>query len=117
MNPARAAFEADLKAKIAGTILEPHFDKLLEQVETHINIHLERVDGKPVPPNKSRLAGIPDLPPDFDWPEFEDEPLKFIAQFNLEDVAPYDTFEQLPKTGMLSFFHHELGTVPEDSSA
>jgi len=117
MTPARAAFEADLKAKIAGTILEPHFKELLGQVKAHINIHLERVELEDILYGASRMAGSPDLPPNFEWPEYEDEPLNFIAQFNLEHVALYDTFEQLPKTGMLSFFHHELGTVPEDSSA
>ena len=117
MTPARATFEADLGAKIAETILEPHFDKLLEQVKVHINIQLERVAVKDIPHLASRMAGAPDLPPNFDWPEYEDEPLNFIAQFNLEHVAPYDTFEQLPKTGMLSFFHHELGGEEEDSSA
>ena len=37
-------------------------------------------------------------------PKPEPSPLAFIAQFNLAEVAPYDTQKQLPNSGMLYFF-------------
>ncbi len=80
-------------------------------------------------PGRSRIGGAPDLPAGTAWPRFVakraalakryvpnsvaailndanaiDVPFAFIAQFRLEDVAPFDTEGYLPKTGLLSFF-------------
>lgn len=52
----------------------------------------------------SRVGGEPDAPADFDWPAGEGEPLLFVLQVNLEDVAQYDLDELLPKDGLLSLF-------------
>ncbi|WTK84008.1 YwqG family protein [Kribbella sp. NBC_01510] len=53
----------------------------------------------------SRLGGAPDLPPAITWPRNDDEPLSFIAQVNLADVAAYDSEGVLPRAGLLSFFY------------
>lgn len=64
----------------------------------------------------SRLAGLPDLPPGWAWPtrtyDEEDPPvmLTFAGQFNLEELAPYQTL--LPPKGMLYVF---LDADPYDS--
>lgn len=62
----------------------------------------------------TRFGGVPDVPSDFKWPRFankgggDDEakprPLSFLAQFNLEQIAPLDTEHMLPQKGILSFF-------------
>ena len=61
----------------------------------------------------SKIGGIPDLPPDFVWPYFENargwesstpHPLSFIAQILLEDLIPYDLDHLLPTSGILYFF-------------
>jgi len=114
---ARAIFETYLKAQILGTPLEHYEEVLYEAVVAHINIHLESVSNQHIPHGISRILGSPDLPDKFDWPFCQGEPLRFIAQFNLEEVAPYDTFEKLPPTGMLSFFHYELGELHNDLDA
>lgn len=66
----------------------------------------------------TRFGGKPDVPEGFDWPYFEGEayggeiksrPLSFLAQFDLKEIAQYDTENILPKTGVLSFFY-ELNT-------
>lgn len=66
----------------------------------------------------TRFGGKPDVPEGFDWPYFEGEayggeiksrPLSFLAQFDLKEIAQYDTENLLPKTGVLSFFY-ELNT-------
>ena len=60
----------------------------------------------------TRFGGVPDLPEDFKWDFFaydNDEaasvPLAFIAQFNCEEIAKYDTEHFLPQKGLLSFFY------------
>lgn len=65
-------------------------------------------------PCGTRFGGRPDVPPHFVWPTFrgenydgtvKDRPLAFLAQFNCEDLAPYDTEHLLPDHGLLSFFY------------
>src|SRR5512143_4340192 len=40
------------------------------------------------PLGDSRVGGAPDVPNDFQWPEFRGQPLAFIAQLNLAQFAP-----------------------------
>ncbi|MDQ3704959.1 MAG: YwqG family protein [Chloroflexota bacterium] len=58
-----------------------------------------------LPPGTSKLGGLPDLPEDVGWPEWNGKALAFIAQFNLEEVAPFELERLLPATGMLYFFY------------
>lgn len=62
----------------------------------------------------TRFGGKPDVPPGFQWPYFAVEkcgkivsqrPLSFLAQFNCEELAQYDTEHLLPTHGLLSFFY------------
>jgi uncharacterized protein YwqG len=53
----------------------------------------------------SRIGGVPDVPPDFKWPERNEVPQSFIAQIYLDEVHPYDTHGALPARGMLWFFY------------
>ena len=59
--------------------------------------------------NKSKIGGKPYLPKDFVWPYYEELPLSFLAQINLEEVNSFDKDKLLPSTGMLYFFY-ELET-------
>ena len=68
----------------------------------------------------TRFGGVPDVPPDFVWPTFEGKdcagevkarPLAFLAQFNCEELAQYDTEHLLPAHGLLSFFY-ETSAMP-----
>jgi uncharacterized protein YwqG/HEAT repeat protein len=52
----------------------------------------------------SKFGGSPDLPKGFEWPMWNDVPLAFVAQINLEEVAKYDAEKRLPEAGMLYFF-------------
>ena len=62
---------------------------------------------------KSHWWGAPDLPVDMPYPyvvenagtddEYAD-PLTFICQIRLADIAPFDMQRLLPQTGMLYFF-------------
>jgi hypothetical protein len=54
---------------------------------------------------QSRLGGVPDLPPRFKWPTYRGEPLAFIAEVNLAEVAATAPLDGLPKEGHLWFFY------------
>jgi uncharacterized protein YwqG len=53
----------------------------------------------------TRLGGSPELPSSIAWPRDDDDPLSFVAQVNLADVAPYEAEGLLPRDGLLSFFY------------
>ncbi len=74
----------------------------------------------------SKMWGFPDLPDDLEYPEVEFEedgklfydPLTFVCQICLEDIAALDTENQLPHEGMLYFFadvDYFLGNYDVDS--
>lgn len=50
----------------------------------------------------SKVGGMPDLPFDFDWPEYDGKPMTFFAQINLKDIAHLN--DTLPNKGWLFFF-------------
>src|SRR5262245_15476446 len=52
----------------------------------------------------SRLGGSPDVPPDFEWPSWEDRELGFVGQLALDEVAAVDPALPLPTEGRLLFF-------------
>lgn len=53
----------------------------------------------------SRLGGSPDLPPGWSYPVFRGEPLVFIGQLNLAEIADMGVASELPKRGLLLFFY------------
>ncbi|AJH20384.1 MULTISPECIES: YwqG family protein [Bacillus] len=55
----------------------------------------------------SKMGGVPDLPNTFEYPTYKENPLCFIAQFNLSDLQNVGMDHNLPKTGMLYFFSIE----------
>ncbi|MEK4737897.1 MULTISPECIES: YwqG family protein [Bacillus] len=55
----------------------------------------------------SKMGGVPDLPNTFEYPTYKENPLRFIAQFNLSDLQNVGMEHNLPKTGMLYFFSIE----------
>lgn len=55
----------------------------------------------------SKMGGVPDLPNTFKYPTYKENPLRFIAQFNLSDLQNVGMDHNLPKKGMLYFFSIE----------
>lgn len=86
-----------------------------------IRIYPTPVDEASLPLGISKVGGLPDLPPDLIWPEFQGLPQSFIAQFRLAEVKPYDAEGILPATGMLWFFYdakqEAYGDDPHDRGA
>jgi hypothetical protein len=61
----------------------------------------------------TRAGGYPDLPDDVAWPRTEGaEPMPFMLQVDLVEVARFDVGRVLPSAGLLSFFFY---TFDEDS--
>lgn len=52
----------------------------------------------------SKIGGMPDLPLDYDWPEYEGKAMTFFAQINLKEIANLQDI--LPSSGWLFFFVH-----------
>jgi uncharacterized protein YwqG len=76
-----------------------------------------------------RIGGVPDLPQGVEWPRLSTdarsavdpvpppgEPLSFLLQVNLAEVAFADLEQLLPRSGMLYFFFHG-GIGDEDVAA
>ena len=82
-------------------------DDITSLLRYTISIRTSPVEEAELPLGISKIGGLPDLPPDSDWPEWDDQPLPLIAQIRLADIAPYDRSGELPHTGMLYFFFNE----------
>lgn len=52
----------------------------------------------------SKVGGNPDLPIGIEWPRFNDEPMTFISQFNLNDIFNVHGYSLLPPKGLISIF-------------
>lgn len=76
-------------------------EQLLEQ-RSRQAIHLA---SKGEAGGRSRLGGLPDLPPDFEWPRWKGQPLAFLAQLDLAKLPRLEQLADLPATGMLYFFY------------
>lgn len=54
---------------------------------------------------RSKLGGLPLLPPDFIWPRNKLRTLDFLLQIDLAEVAQFDPTGALPASGLLTFFY------------
>jgi uncharacterized protein YwqG len=62
-------------------------------------------DSVAAPAARSRFGGAPDIPADVAWPRWRDEPLTFLAQIDLAEVAATGlTDGALPAEGLLLVF-------------
>ena len=68
----------------------------------------EIADEQQIAIGASKLGGLPDFPPDMQWPYYHDRPLYFVAQINFADVAAYDIERVLPSSGIAYFFYDYL---------
>ena len=96
----------DAVAQIRNSSFAPYADYLISKLLPTIEIAAARCSLDELAPGASRFAGEPDVPPDFEWPHGPDgEPLFFLAQFDLEQVAAIHRDPLLPTTGWLLFFY------------
>jgi uncharacterized protein (TIGR02996 family) len=67
-----------------------------------------------IPVGGSKMGGLPDLDGETEWPEGEDGPSAFVAQWNLAELAVSPCCAKLPRKGLLTFFI-DLMPFVEDS--
>lgn len=84
--------------------VEAHAEELFRWQRPAIRLRADEYED-PLEVGASKLGGLPDLPLGVPWPSWNDRPLTFVAQFQLAELAPYDTEGALPKSGILSFFY------------
>jgi uncharacterized protein YwqG len=67
----------------------------------------------------SRWGGMPHAPPNWSWPVHETEPMFFLGQINLADLAGLPGYKNLPPSGLLVFFgdHDAVNGCTSEGSA
>ncbi len=80
-------------------------EQLIALLRPAIALTATRTEDAQIAVGASKFGGAPDVPIDFEWPMWNGKPLGFLAQINLEEVAPFDVEGLLPKSGLLSFFY------------
>ncbi len=93
-----------LREQDLGRVAEP----LLAVAAPTIGLAIEAVKEAKIPVGGSKIGGRPDLPVGVDWPSWH-EPMAFLGQINLAEVAPLDVEGALPASGLLSFFYETDG--------
>jgi hypothetical protein len=83
-------------------------DALADLAVPTVGISIRGVDDGSILIGVSKVGGCPDLPPGVEWPAWH-EPMAFIGQFNLVEVAPSERTGLLPTQGLLSFFYETDG--------
>jgi uncharacterized protein YwqG len=66
-----------------------------------VSLRLTRGDAT----SRSRLGGIPEVPPGFVWPSWHGRDLGFLAQVDLAEAAAVDGETILPHRGLMLFFY------------
>lgn len=112
------------KEIIASSVFTRRADKLFPHLCRSIRVSplpVETLDD--IKPGASRLYAAPDVPPGFEWPQYQGTPLTPLAQIQLGDVTALDDNSRLPPTGWLYFFFATAakppvpGTQPEHRQA
>ena len=60
-------------------------------------------------PARSHVGGLPDLPANTPWPEFNGSRLDFLARLSLEELQRMGAVPWLPARGALLFFYDVKG--------
>lgn len=102
------------KRQQAETLVRHHapahlHDELIALLRPAIALTAMPADDTQIPIGASKFGGAPDVPEGFEWPMWDGKPLGFLAQINLEEVAPYDVETLLPDQGILLFFQRYRG--------
>ena len=105
-NPAQWS---ELLELLATAGLSDRHQQLAEIVRCSIALCSRELRKEDLELGVSRLGGEPDLARGSSWPTAEGEPLRFIVQVNLAEVAAFDVDKLLPETGLLSMFADRWG--------
>jgi uncharacterized protein YwqG len=117
-HPPPAAMTRDEMAGLLQRAVPTFRDRLMALCLPAIGLWPQR--RAEVVPTATRFGGMPLAPPGWQWPmhEKEAEPLLFVGQINCAELSGLPGAEQLPGSGLLSFFgDHDAvtGCFPFDS--
>lgn len=88
----------------------PQFDALMKDSIRYTLTPLEAGVAPVI--GSSRMGGTPDLPAGIEWPiDNNGYSPAFIAQLNLKEMKPFDTYHLLPDSGILFFFYDAEQTM------
>lgn len=93
----------DVRAMVLDSPIAPYAEQIERLLRPTVYLRTAP-EQKAAPLGASKLGGAPDMPPEFEWPHYNETPLSFLAQINLSEVKPYDLENLLPEAGMLYFF-------------
>lgn len=93
---------------------------LIRHVEAALSLARRRVrlvpgEGEPPAGRRSRFGGVPDLPAGALWPNWDAEPLTFVAQLDLAEAHAAGIDPLLPQDGLLLVFS-ALDRTPSGTS-
>ncbi|WCO03583.1 DUF1963 domain-containing protein [Psychroserpens ponticola] len=78
-------------------------EKIVSLLEPYIYVFDSK---KKIKIGDSKFGGTPDLPQSLNWPKFNNNPMVFFGQINLEHISFLHKNEYLPKEGILYFFSY-----------
>lgn len=81
------ALVAELIERAGLTHRAEELERLLQRA---VHLTTRRVEMDALEIGASRLGGVPDLPPEMEWPEWNGVPQSFVAQIRLSDVAQHN---------------------------
>ena len=104
----------ELKSKLTNLLLKHNLigaqEIIVSEALLAICFELTEKDPSNVVGN-TRFGGSPDVPLSFEHPKTEERFWTFVAQINLQELAPHQGF--LPRTGMFSFFYEDINQDSE----
>jgi len=101
-NPLSPSQEEEVRSLIEEHNLQEAEEQIISLSQNAIGF--QRLGRQPHRVGACRLGGVPDVPDGWVWPEN----MEFLAQFNLEEIAPFDFNHVLPSHGMLRFFAEDV---------
>lgn len=99
------ASKARIVKRFSASAVSHLVGEIERRIEPSIRLYPRRVRDTDLPLGASRLAGVPDVPRAFEWPTVRGDPLRLIAQVNLQDLRAFDAARALPSAGWLYFFY------------
>lgn len=94
-----------IRVKLIDAGLARLADEIARLVRPCIRIDTTPTNEEEIPVGASKFGGLPDVPADFSWPEWNSQPLAFLGQINLATLAQNPIAKPLPSHGLLSFFY------------
>lgn len=112
--------EQELARQFADHDLTDWFEAARPVLRPAIQLDLESVDDATLPVGRSKFGGLPDLPPDMDWPQDGGRAMALVAQINFAEVQASAPTADLPADGLLWLFYEIERSVwgydPADAS-